>query len=226
MALTLVGAGFASAAPIIANRLQLAALYKHDHQGTPPESDVVLQPYAREFQKILSSCQISSGNLMNDTLWWSGQASRAGVAPVTNLSMMQAITSRISWPDRRDCWNMFDKVEHKLELKTVAKLIVYRPEVSALYVIDHQGIRPPDDIPLVSYSKEFQRIIGSCRVSREFLTNTMIELADKASELGARNVTSLMMMKAITRRITWAGRRSLCLDTFDNAEGHMETGGP
>jgi len=98
-------------------------------------------------------------------------------------------------------------------------------EVNALYVIDHSGRNPRNNVPLKAYSREFEQILQSCKVKVEDLTNLMIMLADKASELGARHVSSLMMMQAITRRISWTSRK-VCWQTFDNAEGHMEAGGP
>ena len=51
----------------------------------------------------------------------------------------------------------------------------------------------------------------------------VIYLADKASVLGARRVTNLMLMRAITRRITWTGR-ARCAKTFNVAEAYAETG--
>lgn len=53
----------------------------------------------------------------------------------------------------------------------------------------------------------------------------MLWLAEKASYQGARNVTSLMMMQATGRRISWTQRR-VCWSTFDLAEGHLEAGDP
>lgn len=226
VSLVALGAGSAAANPAIANRLELSALYSSDHHGMSPKSDVPLRSYAREFQKILASCKINSQNLANDTLWMAGQASSPGAPRVSSLMMMQAITRRITWSRPRPCWDIFDLVEHRLEVESVSAQIVNRHEVSALYVIDHQGAPPEDDVALLSYSSEFQKILGACNVSAEDLTNLMIQLADKASELGARHVSSLMMMQAVTRRITWTKPRIVCSNTFDLAEGHMETGGP
>ena len=103
--------------------------------------------------------------------------------------------------------------------------IPHHHEVNALYVIDHSGRNPASDADLVAYSTEFSTILRSCRINVEDLTNSMLWLADKASDQGQRHVSSLMMMKAITRRITWTKPTS-CRSTFDLAEGHMEAGGP
>jgi len=102
--------------------------------------------------------------------------------------------------------------------------IAHRHELSALFTLD-KGWRPVSDWDLAPYSNHFHKILGSCRINAESLTNTVLWLSDKASDLGHRIVTNLMMLKAITRRITWTGRMP-CQQTFDNAEGHMEAGGP
>src|SRR5262245_44216267 len=106
-----------------------------------------------------------------------------------------------------------------------AKPLQHRHELSALFTLD-KGWRPVSDYDLAPYNVHFHKILGSCRISAEALTNTVIWLAYKASDLGHRYVTNLMMMKAITRRITWPGQAASCRRTFDLAEGHMEAGGP
>jgi hypothetical protein len=98
-------------------------------------------------------------------------------------------------------------------------------EITAMWVIDHFGEKVPDASYLVPYSVHFHKILRSCKISAENLTNTMLFLAYKASDQGQRFVTSLMMMKAVTRRITWTKPAS-CKRVFDVAEGYMEAGGP
>jgi hypothetical protein len=224
----MVAAGVSPAAekPDVAFRSAVSTLYAKDHKGVSPKSDAALLPYSKAFQRIVASCTIGSENLMNDAIWWAGKASRVGAPRVSSLMMMQAITRLITWSGRRSCWNTFDAVEHRMEMRSVSALIANRHEVSALYVIDHQGLNPRDDTVILPYSKAFQKILASCTIGAEDLTNAMIELAAKASELGARHVSSLMMMNAVTRRITWAKQRIACWSTFDDAEGHMENGGP
>ena len=100
----------------------------------------------------------------------------------------------------------------------------HRHEISALFTLD-RGWRPVSDYDLKQYDLHFHRILGSCKIGAEHLTNTVIFLAYKAGDQGQRIVTNLMMMKAITRRITWTGKAS-CAKTFNVAEGHMESGGP
>ena len=67
--------------------------------------------------------------------------------------------------------------------------------------------------------------MASCKFTVDDNTNLMIQLADKASVLGGRRVTSLQMLQAVARRIDWTGQAPL-LERLDDAEGHMETGGP
>jgi hypothetical protein len=96
-------------------------------------------------------------------------------------------------------------------------------EVNALYVIDHQGKNPIDPTELIAYSMPFQKILGGCKMGVTYLTNEMIQLANKASEVGARNVTSLQMMQSIARRITWKAHKA-CGTIMNLAEGHLEAG--
>ena len=107
---------------------------------------------------------------------------------------------------------------------TAKDVISHRHELNALFTLD-RGWRPVSDYDLKAYNIHFHKILSSCRINAENLTNTVIWLAYKASDLGQRHVSNLMMMKAITRRITWT-RPAACGKTFDNAEGHMEAGGP
>jgi hypothetical protein len=100
----------------------------------------------------------------------------------------------------------------------------HRHELTALFTLD-RGWRPVSDYDLKQYNLHFHKILASCHISSEQLTKTVIALAYKASDQGQRIVTNLMMMKAITRRITWTGKAS-CGKTFNVAEGYMENGGP
>jgi hypothetical protein len=100
----------------------------------------------------------------------------------------------------------------------------HRHELSALFTLD-RGWRPVSDFDLRQYDLHFHKILASCKIGAEHLTNSVIFLAYKAGDQGQRVVTNLMMMKAITRRITWKGKAS-CGKTFNVAEGYMENGGP
>jgi hypothetical protein len=111
------------------------------------------------------------------------------------------------------------------ESATAKPAIPHHHQVSALYVIDHRGRNPASDADLLAYSREFHTILRSCKINVDDLTNSMLWLSFKASEQGDWYVSSLMMMKAVTRRITWTTPTS-CRGTFDLAEGHMEAGGP
>jgi hypothetical protein len=101
--------------------------------------------------------------------------------------------------------------------------LAYRREVTALWSIDYWGWRPRGDYDIVPYHKEFVRILASCNINRHDLTMNVIYLADKATDLGNRRVTNLMLMRNITRRITWTGK-ARCEKTFHVAEAYAEAG--
>ena len=110
------------------------------------------------------------------------------------------------------------------EAATATPRLQHRHELSALFTLD-RGWRPVSDYDLQQYNLHFHRILSSCKIGATHLTNSVIQLAYKAGDQGQRIVTNLMMMKAITRRITWTGKAS-CGKTFNVAEGYMEAGGP
>jgi hypothetical protein len=100
-------------------------------------------------------------------------------------------------------------------------------QMVALYVIDHNGDTPVSDAVLVAYSQPFQKILGGCRTKVDDLTNRVLALADQAGWNGGRTVTSLEMLQAIARRISWPpGAPRGCGYVYNLAEAHMETGGP
>ena len=78
---------------------------------------------------------------------------------------------------------------------------------------------------VLPYSDPFAKIIDHCIVTPEDNANLMIHLSDQATELGGSEVTTLKMLQAIARRITWKSPKIVCWDVFDNAEGHAEAGG-
>jgi hypothetical protein len=154
-----------------------------------------------------------------------GQVASAGGRPFSNLEMLRAFARKITWSARRDCWKTFFAVESATVLEVAAAQVQYKHEVGALYVIDHDGKNAASAVQLVPYSNAFVKIMAACKITAEDNTNLMIHLADKASVLGARQVTSLQMLQAVARRIDWTGKR-FCWKVYDDAEGHMETGGP
>lgn len=98
-------------------------------------------------------------------------------------------------------------------------------QMTALYVIDHNGKSPKSDVSLRVYSRPFQKILGGCRIGADDLTDMALNLAEQASYGGARNVTSLQMLQAIARRIVWKGFRP-CGSIYNDAEAHQEAGDP
>ncbi|HEX4521782.1 MAG TPA: hypothetical protein VH063_19560 [Gaiellaceae bacterium] len=104
-----------------------------------------------------------------------------------------------------------------------AKGIPNHHRMTALYVIDHRGRQPRGDADLVQYSRPFQRILTGCQINADALTNMAIELSDKASYLGDRNVTSLQILKSIAQRVPWRTRH-YCQPIYDRAEAYREAG--
>jgi hypothetical protein len=98
-----------------------------------------------------------------------------------------------------------------------------RHQVEALFVIDHDGKRRPTEHDLVAYSTPFQKILGGCHIGPDALTMRAINLADQASAVGARYVTSLMILKSIAIRVTWADKRG-CQYVYNLAEARRENG--
>jgi hypothetical protein len=114
-----------------------------------------------------------------------------------------------------------------VDLAAGAEAIPNRHQMEALYVIDHHGRNPRGEADLRLYSAPFQRIVTRCsKLNVDLLTNMAIWLADKASVMGGRRVSSLMMLQSIARRITWEKGRQPCSGIYDQAEGHLEAGDP
>ena len=227
VALGAVAAASASrSAPAVPHLTQVRTLYVKDHAGVRPPGLAVLLPYSKAFERVLDSCTITSSDLADATLFWSGKISAIGGPRTTSLSVLQAFGKRITWSTRRDCWNTFIAVEARMENAAAAARMQFRHEVTALYVYDHDGASPGSDVDLLAYSAPFAEIIDHCIVTPEVNANLMIHLSDQATEVGGRHVTTLDMLQAIARRIDWAKPKIICWDVFDNAEGHAEAGQP
>lgn len=211
-------------AATIPDRAQLSTLYTHDHHGQRP-TEAQLAPYSTPFEAILGACVIDAQDLMNATAYMSAHAATfPGHGAMSNLIMLNAISGTVSHAKRRDCWNTFNVVERRIEAADATKLIVYRRQITALFVNDHNGGQPKDDVDLLPYSQAFGKIVASCRDSADDLPGMIVDMSDQATELGTRTVTSMMIMAAIARRIDWHGHRN-CTQTYDQAEGHVEGGG-
>jgi hypothetical protein len=100
-----------------------------------------------------------------------------------------------------------------------------RNQMTALFTIDHYKGSAPTYAGLMRYVQPFQKILTGCRIGADELTNTMIDLANQASSIGGRNVSTLAMLQAVARRVVWKGRRG-CGEVFDVAEANQEAGRP
>ena len=213
-------------APAVPHLAQVRTLYVKDHAGKLPPSEAELLSYSRAFEKVLGSCTISSSDLADATLFWSGKISSLGGPRTTSLSILQEFGKRMAWNAPRDCWNTFIAVEERMEGSAAAALMHFRHEITALYVYDHNGANPKSDVALLPYSHAFAKIVDHCILSPEDNANLMIHLSDQATEVGGRSVTTLKMLQAVARRITWSKPKIICWDVFDQAEGHAEAGDP
>jgi hypothetical protein len=224
LAFAVVAAATAATAPL-QHRAELVRLYAKDHPGRPPAADGDLQPYAGPYGKLLARCTLAASDLTGAATSLAGQVAAAGGKPFTTLSMLQALARHVTWSRPRSCWDTFFAVEATLRHQAAAADLRYPRQSEALYVYDHLGANPPGPQALTPYSNALETIVGACTFGIDDTTNLMIHLSDMASEQGGRIVTTLQMLQAVVRRIDWKGRR-LCYSTFDDAEGHMEAGGP
>src|SRR5262249_11558664 len=87
--LALSAAGAASPAPAVTHFAQLRSLYAKDHAGAPPPSEAALVTYSKQFEKVLASCTISSSDLADAAIFWSGQISSLGGARTSSLSILR-----------------------------------------------------------------------------------------------------------------------------------------
>jgi hypothetical protein len=221
--LALLGAGSAAAA--IPHQDDVTKLYVRDHGGRAPHTEAELGPYSKAYEKLLASCRIQPADLSGAATALAKQVASAGGQPFSSLAMLQAFTRRVTWTVPRDCWATFFAAESAEAEKSAVANLQYKHEVGALYVIDHHGKNPRGAVDLLPYSTAFVKIMAACKITVEDNTNLMWQLADKASVLGGRHVSSLQMLQAVARRIDWTGKR-FCWNVYDDAEGHMETGGP
>jgi len=221
--LVLAGSSRAADTP---HQAQLLILYAHDHHGRRAVSAAELMPYSTQFERILVSCaSLQPLDVMNATVYMSGQAAAfPGAGPMSNLIMLQAMANTVSRARHENCWDAFNVVVRRIEAADATKLIVDRRQVTALFVYDHQGKQPRDDVDLLPYAQAFQKIMASCTVGLFDLPSDMVNLSDQATELGTRTVTTMMMMAAIARRIHWSAPRD-CTSVFNTAEGFVEGGG-
>jgi hypothetical protein len=97
--------------------------------------------------------------------------------------------------------------------------------LTALYVMDHNGVSPPTYKVLVPYSAAFQKILGGCHTAPDALTMITVNTAEQATEVGGRKVTNLMMLKAFAHYITWRTPQD-CTYVYRLSEAHLENGQP
>jgi hypothetical protein len=103
----------------------------------------------------------------------------------------------------------------------------HRLQLTALYVVDHNGAQPTGAAALTAYAGPFEKILAGCKTNANDLTNLAMQLSEKASAVGGRNVTNLQMLEAIALRIVWSPAHPHgCGYIYNLEEANMETGQP
>ena len=91
----------------------VAALYVIDHLGSDPAPGE-LAPYTRAFKRVRAGCAISAGDLANQVLHLSDQASKGSGTPITNLEILRGLVRHVGTTPK-DCTDTFVLVEARLE---------------------------------------------------------------------------------------------------------------
>jgi hypothetical protein len=102
--------------------------------------------------------------------------------------------------------------------------IPHRADVTKLYARDHGGRAPKSEAELAPYSKEYEKLLASCMIQPADLTGATTSMAGQVASAGGRSFSSLQMLRAFTRRITWTARRD-CWNTFFDVESAMSRRG-
>jgi len=102
-----------------------------------------------------------------------------------------------------------------------APAVPHLAQVRTLYAKDHAGTRPQGDAVLLPYSKAFEKVLDSCTISSSDLASATLFWSGKLSTIGSQPTTSLSILQAFGKRITWSTRRD-CWNTFIAVEARME----
>jgi hypothetical protein len=94
-------------------------------------------------------------------------------------------------------------------------------QVRTLYVKDHGGLQPTGTAVLLPYSKAFEKVLDSCTINSGDLADATLFWSGKISAVGGPHTTSLSILRAFGKRITWTTRRD-CWNTFIAVEAQME----
>src|SRR5262249_47638742 len=94
-------------------------------------------------------------------------------------------------------------------------------QVRTLYVKDHAGKAPASESMLLTYSKTFEKVLDSCTITSGDLTDATLFWSRKISAMGGPPTTSLSILQAFGKRITWSAPRD-CWNTFIAVEARVE----
>ncbi len=104
---------------------------------------------------------------------------------------------------------------------TAAPTVPHLSQVRSLYTKDHLGAPAPSAVQLLPYSRQFEKVLGSCVISSSDLADATLFWSRKISSLGGPTTSSLAILQAFGKQITWRSPRD-CWNMFIAVEGRLE----
>ena len=102
-----------------------------------------------------------------------------------------------------------------------APTVPHLVQLRTLYAKDHPGVAPAGEADLLAYSKAFEKVLGSCTIKPGDLADATLFWSGKISALGGPRTSSLSILQAFGKGITWSAPRD-CWNMFIAVEGRME----
>ena len=104
---------------------------------------------------------------------------------------------------------------------SAAPAVPHLLQLRTLYAKDHPAGVPAGEPDLVVYSKAFERVLGSCTIKPTDLADATLFWSGKISALGGPRTSSLSILQAFGKRISWNVPRD-CWNMFIAVEARME----
>jgi len=102
-----------------------------------------------------------------------------------------------------------------------APAVPHLVQLKALYEKDHPDTPPASEAQLLGYSKAFEKVLASCRIKSSDLADATVFWSGKLSALGGSRTSSLAILQAFGKGITWRAPRD-CWNMFIAVETRME----
>ena len=102
-----------------------------------------------------------------------------------------------------------------------APTVPHLVQLRTLYSRDHPGTPPASEAVLLGYSKAFEKVLGSCTIKPTDLADATLFWSGKISALGGPRTSSLSILEAFNKGITWKVPRD-CWNMFIAVEARME----